>query len=75
MKIDAREVSIKDGTILFFYDQERSKVKQVIPSGHWDSFEVLGEEYAIQLREPIKEPVITEKKEQSKKVRQESEKD
>ena len=63
--IDAENVEIQKGTLIFYFDKAKTKVKAVIHAGQWSVFEILEEEYALQVKskdQASKEDVHTSKK-------------
>jgi hypothetical protein len=48
--IDAENVEIQTGTLIFYFDKAKTKVKALIPAGQWSVFEILEEEYALQVQ-------------------------
>ena len=54
-EFEVKEVSIKDGTIIFFDDEERTAIKAIIPAGKWSYLQAQNRNSTIQL---AKAPVI-----------------
>ena len=48
--IDAENVEVQTGTLIFYFDKAKTKVKALIPAGQWATFEILEEEYALQVQ-------------------------
>ena len=48
--IDAENVEFQNGTLIFYFDKAKTKVKAIIPAGQWATFEILEEENALQIQ-------------------------
>ena len=78
--IDAENVEIQTGTLIFYFDKAKTKVKALIPAGQWATFEILEEEYALQVQsksqdQASKEAVHTYKNQGGKFVEEEKKKE
>ena len=50
--IQAATMSIQNGTLMFFFDKQATKLKQIIPQGSWMSWEAMDAPYAINCNPP-----------------------
>ena len=48
IEMDASNVEIQSGTLIFYFDKEKTKVRAVVPAG-WKYFEIMEVENAIQI--------------------------
>ena len=60
VEMKADNVEIQSGTLIFYFDKAKTKVRAVIPAG-WKYFEIMEEENALQVKSQAEEAVKTYK--------------
>jgi len=59
-EVEATGISVENGTIVFFHDEDCKLSRFVVAAGKWDSLEVLGDSDALQIRPPAQVSVQPE---------------
>jgi len=59
IEMEADNVEIQNGTLIFYFDKEKTKVRSVVPVG-WKYFEIMEEENALFIGEAKEVPIQSE---------------